>query len=133
MKRDPDLEREILLAIEAYDGESDPGYATFPDIDRARIEIDYHLRILQEAHLVVAMDAETKDDRFAMMKNGKRSGPAGTNLGNRCHSGRRRAAGECDIFGEVVASPKETPHARIRDEGQRSGSHLRPPTRTPAD
>jgi hypothetical protein len=33
MKRDSDLERQILLAIEAYDGEARPGYADLSSLE----------------------------------------------------------------------------------------------------
>ena len=51
MKRDPDLEREILLAIEAYDGESRPGYADLSHFNAPRIQISYQVRLLDEARL----------------------------------------------------------------------------------
>ena len=66
MKRDPDLERQILLAIEAYDGESRPGYADLSGLGATRLQINYQTRLLHEAGLVWAIDCETFDDRFAM-------------------------------------------------------------------
>jgi hypothetical protein len=67
MKRDPDLERQILLAIEAYDGESEPYYADLSGLPAARIQIDYQTRLLSEAGLIWAIDCATKDEPFAMM------------------------------------------------------------------
>lgn len=40
MKRDPDLERQILLAIEAYDGISEPGHAEVRHLAATRHEAD---------------------------------------------------------------------------------------------
>ncbi|UMA67234.1 DUF2513 domain-containing protein (plasmid) [Roseivivax marinus] len=67
MRRDPDLEREILLAIESYDGEAAPGYANLGDLGAARIQVNYQVRLLDEAGLIFAVDAETMGDRFAML------------------------------------------------------------------
>ncbi|MGR3565052.1 MAG: DUF2513 domain-containing protein [Heliomarina sp.] len=67
MKRDPDLERNILLAIEAYDGESRPGYADLSGLDAAKIQVDYQVRLLDEAGLISAIDAKTMKARFAML------------------------------------------------------------------
>lgn len=67
MKRDPDLERQILLAIEAYDGESEPGYADLSGPDGPELQVKYQVILLHEAGLVWAVDAKTLDDRFAML------------------------------------------------------------------
>jgi len=67
MKREPDLERQILFAIEAYDGESAPGYADLSHLDSSKLERDYHVVLLAEAGLIHAEDASTLGDRFAMM------------------------------------------------------------------
>lgn len=67
MKRDPDLERDILLAIEAYDGESRPGYADLSGLDASDLQVKYQVVLLYEAGLIQAIDAATSEDRFAMM------------------------------------------------------------------
>ena len=67
MRRDPDLERQILLAIEAYDGESRPGYADLSGLDAPRLQVNYQVRLLAEAGLISATEAETLTDRFAML------------------------------------------------------------------
>lgn len=51
MKRDPDLERDILLAIEAYDGESRPGYADLSDLEVPDLQVKYQVVLLHEAGL----------------------------------------------------------------------------------
>lgn len=43
MKRDPDLERQILLAIEAYDGESRPGYADLSSLKAPELQVKYQV------------------------------------------------------------------------------------------
>lgn len=67
MKRDPDIERNILLAIEAYDGESRPGYADLSGLEAPDLQVKYQVVLLHEAGLIQAIDAATLDDRFAMM------------------------------------------------------------------
>lgn len=67
MKRDPDLERDILLAIEAYDGEAAPGYADLSGLEAPELQVNYQVVLLHEAGLIQAIDAATLDDRFAMM------------------------------------------------------------------
>lgn len=67
MKRDPDLERDILLAIEAYDGESRPGYADLSGLEAPDLQVKYHVVLLHEAGFIQAIDAATLKDRFAMM------------------------------------------------------------------
>ncbi len=67
MKRDPDLERDILLAIEAYDGESRPGYADLSCLKAPELQVKYQVVLLHEAGLIQAIDAATLQDRFAMM------------------------------------------------------------------
>ena len=67
MKRDPDLERDILLAIEAYDGESRPGHADLSGLEAPDLQVKYQVVLLHEAGLIQAIDAATLKDRFAMM------------------------------------------------------------------
>lgn len=67
MKRDPDLEREILLAIEEYDGTSRPGYADLSNLEAATLQVNYQTRLLWEAGLIHAIDAETMTNRFATL------------------------------------------------------------------
>jgi len=67
MKRDPDLERDILLAIEAYDGESRPGYADLSSLEAPDLQVKYQVVLLHEAGLIQATDAATLQNRFAMM------------------------------------------------------------------
>lgn len=67
MKRDPDLERPILLVIESYDGETSPGYADLSGIAAPETQIDHHVRLLNEAGLISAIDAATMQRRFAML------------------------------------------------------------------
>lgn len=67
MKRDPDLERDTLLAIETYDGESRPGYADLSRLEAPDLQVKYHVVLLHEAGLIQAIDASTLNDRFAMM------------------------------------------------------------------
>jgi hypothetical protein len=38
-RRDPDLERDILLAIEAYDGESRPGYIDISGLETPDLQV----------------------------------------------------------------------------------------------
>lgn len=64
MKRDPDLERDILLAVEAYDGVSGPRFAEIRHLASTPLEADYHALLLSEAGLIVAVDARTKDNPF---------------------------------------------------------------------
>ncbi|WP_025992919.1 DUF2513 domain-containing protein [Pseudomonas viridiflava] len=54
MKLDKDLVREILLAVEAYN-EPD-GLIVLKINDRSAEEISYHVRLLDEAGLVAALD-----------------------------------------------------------------------------
>lgn len=67
MKRDPDLERDILLAIEAYDGEAAPGYAALSGLKAPELQVNYQIVLLNEAGLIHAIDAATLNDRFAIM------------------------------------------------------------------
>lgn len=64
MKRDPDLERDILLVVEAYDGVSGPRYAEIRHLASTPIEADYHALLLWEAGLIDAVDARTKENPF---------------------------------------------------------------------
>lgn len=66
MKRDPDLEREILLAVEAYDGVSGPRFAEIRHLASTAREADYHALLLWEAGLIDAVDARTKENPFEM-------------------------------------------------------------------
>lgn len=66
MKRDPDLERQILLAIEAYDGISEPGHAKVRHLAPTSHEADYHVLLLSEAGLISAMDMRTDGDPYEM-------------------------------------------------------------------
>ena len=67
MKREPDLERDILLAIEAYDGESRPGYAGLSGLEAPDLQVKYQVVLLHVARLIQAIDAAMLQDRFAMM------------------------------------------------------------------
>lgn len=49
MKRDPDLEREILLAIKDYDGEAAPGYADFSGLEARGLQVNYQVVLRHEA------------------------------------------------------------------------------------
>lgn len=53
MKRDPGLERQILLANEAYDGESRPGYADPSDLRGPDLQVKYHVILLGEAGVIM--------------------------------------------------------------------------------
>lgn len=66
MKRDPDLERQILLAIEAYDGISEPGHVEVRHLAATSHEADYHVLLLTEAGLISAMDVRTDGDPYEM-------------------------------------------------------------------
>ncbi len=66
MKRDPDLERQILLAIEAYDGIFEPGHAEVRHLAATSHEADYHILLLTEAELISAMDVRTVGDPYEM-------------------------------------------------------------------
>jgi len=59
MKRDMDLVREILLAIESFPFDGDAHEILIQG--RSQIEISYHLKILCEAGLVDALDASSMD------------------------------------------------------------------------
>ncbi|WP_372922646.1 hypothetical protein [Roseovarius sp.] len=43
MKRDPDLERQILLAVEAYDGVSRPGYANLSGLEAPDLQVKHEV------------------------------------------------------------------------------------------
>ena len=66
MKRDVDLERDILLAIEAHD---DPrAFVSFDDLaarsGQPLDQIGYQVGLLHEAGLVVAVDTRAQDDPY---------------------------------------------------------------------
>jgi len=58
MKRDPDLVREILLAIEKSDDEP-MGWIDLELPDRSAVEVAYHVQLLDEAGLLVAQELST--------------------------------------------------------------------------
>jgi hypothetical protein len=63
MKRDMDLIREILLAVEAS---PDQMTASLPDFEGyTDSEINYHLVLLHEAGLIIALIHESDDQYFA--------------------------------------------------------------------
>lgn len=59
MKRDMDLVREILLAVEA--SESPDGWITLELPERAPAELSYHVMLLHEAGMLIGMDLSTLD------------------------------------------------------------------------
>lgn len=64
MKRNPDLEREILLLVEA-DNHDHPGFIDLSVIDGfSDHEKGYHVLLLYEAGLIDAIDASSKSARF---------------------------------------------------------------------
>ena len=65
--RDPDLERQVLLAVEAYDGESSPGYADLSSLGASELQINHQVRLLHEAGLICAIEAATTTSCFAMV------------------------------------------------------------------
>ncbi|MEP3636288.1 MAG: DUF2513 domain-containing protein [Paracoccaceae bacterium] len=64
MKRNPDLERAILIAMEANDGTRTPDLS---QVDADETEIHYHITLLNEAGLIVAVDVKSLDNQFAMI------------------------------------------------------------------
>ncbi|WP_299653944.1 DUF2513 domain-containing protein [uncultured Jannaschia sp.] len=66
MKRNPDLERKILLAVEAYDGVSEPYHAEVRHLASSHHVADYHVLLLAEAGLIAAEDVRTPDDPYEM-------------------------------------------------------------------
>lgn len=64
MKRHPELERAILLAIEAHDDEAG-GFADLSEIEGfSEAQKGYHVLLLHEAGLLVALDARTHDGLY---------------------------------------------------------------------
>ena len=57
MKCDPDLERQIPLAIVAYDGEPQPGYADLSCLEAPNLQMKYQVVLLYEGELIQAIDA----------------------------------------------------------------------------
>lgn len=66
MKRDPDLERDILLAVEAYDEVSGPRCTEIRHLASTPLEADYRALLLWEAGLIDAVDARTTEEPFEM-------------------------------------------------------------------
>lgn len=64
MRRHPELERAILLAIEAHDDEA----ASFVELSEIEgfsdVQKGYHVLLLHEAGLLVALDARTHDGLY---------------------------------------------------------------------
>ncbi len=67
MRRDPDLDRQILFAVEAYDGESPPHDVDLSGLDAPKIQKDYQIRLLSEAGLIKALDASSASDPLPML------------------------------------------------------------------
>ena len=65
MKRDPEIERQILLTLEAWDNRSNrPDLSGIPADD---FVVGYHLRLLNDVGLIQAADTPHLQDRFAMI------------------------------------------------------------------
>lgn len=65
MKRDPEIERQILLTLEAWDNRSNR-----PDLSGIQADdfvVGYHLRLLGDVGLIEAADTSHLQDRFAMI------------------------------------------------------------------
>ena len=64
MRRNPEIERQILLGIEAEESDATLDLSA---IDAPEDALHYHLRLLDEAGLILAADAATLENRFAMI------------------------------------------------------------------
>ena len=67
MKRDLDLQRQILLRVEDYDGKSSPGYADLTDLHEDQEFIGYNAVLLKDARLIEAVDASTLQKRYDLI------------------------------------------------------------------
>jgi hypothetical protein len=67
MKRDMDLVREILLAVEASE-ESPLGWTDVEIEGRSREEISYHIALLDESKLLIAQDLSDYDSYHYAVK-----------------------------------------------------------------